>query len=188
MRVFKRLVESPVGHLLLSASMVGLCELHICSRSEVGMHKRILSLQADPLMAYRVHLDESEEWLSAYFGQVVSASNEGSPIELPLFPKLDLQGTEFQVSVWQYLANTGVGETLHYGDIAHAIDKPRAARAVGSAMASNPIPIIVPCHRVLPKGGGLGHYSGEGGVKTKKWLLDYESKGTFSDFQWDFQR
>ncbi|MDP6640302.1 MAG: MGMT family protein, partial [Candidatus Poseidoniaceae archaeon] len=95
---------------------------------------------------------------------------------LPSPPELDLSsGGEFAQKVWRLLASSEVGETFNYSEIASALDNPKASRAVGSAMANNPLPLLVPCHRVLPKSGDLGNYSALGGVETKQWLLTHES-------------
>ena len=72
------------------------------------------------------------------------------------------------------LTEVSFGETVTYGELAVRVGRPGAARAVGSAMAGNPVPIIVPCHRVLPAGGALGNYSAPGGPATKAWLLAHE--------------
>ena len=87
---------------------------------------------------------------------------------------LDLEGTPFQKKVWAMLMRVQSGRTLSYGEIAKAIGKPRAARAVGSACGRNPVAIIVPCHRVVPSTGKQpGHYAW--GTARKKWLLSHES-------------
>jgi methylated-DNA-[protein]-cysteine S-methyltransferase len=82
------------------------------------------------------------------------------------------QGTDFQQSVWRQLLTIPFGQTLSYQNIAHAIDKPRAVRAVGAANGSNPISIIVPCHRVIGSDGSLTGYGG--GLWRKEWLLEHE--------------
>lgn len=81
--------------------------------------------------------------------------------------------TEFQRRVWSALREIPYGETLTYGDLARRIGWPGAARAVGGAVGANPIPLIVPCHRVVA-GGGLGGYSAPGGAAVKRRLLDFE--------------
>lgn len=83
-------------------------------------------------------------------------------------------GTPFQQRVWDYLLSIPFGETRTYLDIARFIDSPGAARAVGAANGTNPISIIVPCHRVIAKDGSLQGYAG--GTKAKQWLLDHEAK------------
>ena len=90
--------------------------------------------------------------------------------DLPLAPR----GTAFQRRVWAALVAVPYGETATYGDIAAAIDQPTATRAVGAANARNPIPLIIPCHRVVGADGALVGYSGGGGVPTKRYLLDLE--------------
>jgi len=86
--------------------------------------------------------------------------------------KLILQGTDFQKRVWQQLLTIPYGVTVSYQKIAHAIGNPNAVRAVGSANGSNPIPIMVPCHRVLARDGKLVGYGG--GLWRKEWLLRHE--------------
>jgi methylated-DNA-[protein]-cysteine S-methyltransferase len=90
---------------------------------------------------------------------------------------LKAEGTEFQKSVWQELQRIPAGQTTSYGQIANKIGKPKAARAVGGAVGSNPIAIIIPCHRVLASNGAITGYTGGDGIKTKQKLLDIESLG-----------
>ena len=85
---------------------------------------------------------------------------------------LDLRGTPFQKKVWSKLAKIPYGKTRSYQEIAKAIGHPKAFRAVGNANGSNPIPIILPCHRVIESNGGLGGFGH--GIKVKKQLLDFE--------------
>lgn len=87
---------------------------------------------------------------------------------VPLF----ISGTEFQKKVWQALTGIPYGETRSYGEIAAAIGKPKACRAVGMANHVNPLPIFVPCHRVIGAGGSLTGYGG--GLPTKVFLLELE--------------
>jgi methylated-DNA-[protein]-cysteine S-methyltransferase len=87
------------------------------------------------------------------------------------------RGTPFQVAVWQELAAIGWGEVTTYGAIAAAVGKVGSGRAVGGAIASNPTPLLVGCHRVLSATGRITGYSWGEGVRTKAWLLDHESIG-----------
>ena len=87
---------------------------------------------------------------------------------------MKLEGTEFQIRVWNELKKIPKGETRTYKDIAELIGKPTAARAVANACGKNPYPITIPCHRVIRSDGGLGGYSGEGGIEKKKLLLKNE--------------
>tara|TARA_B100000941_G_C28429328_1_gene513320 strand:- start:191 stop:469 length:279 start_codon:yes stop_codon:yes gene_type:complete len=87
---------------------------------------------------------------------------------------IKLKGTKFQLKVWNALKKLRKGKTKSYLDIAKSIGKPRAYRAVANAIANNPYPIKIPCHRVIKSDGSLGGYSGPGGIKTKKKLLKKE--------------
>ena len=93
----------------------------------------------------------------------------GEPKE---FPPLDLDGTEFQKSVWNALRKISSGKTKSYGEIAQAIGRPKAVRAVGGACGANPVPVLVPCHRVLAANKKLGGFSG--GLDWKRSLLKRE--------------
>ena len=85
-----------------------------------------------------------------------------------------LKGTKFQLKVWNFLKKIPKGTVKTYSEVAKAIRKPLAVRAVANAIAKNPYPIQIPCHRVIRSDGSLGGYSGEGGVKKKKNLLKKE--------------
>ena len=105
---------------------------------------------------------ETEKQLSEYFKK-----------ERKVFSiKLDPIGTEFQLTVWNKLLQIPYGETISYQELASRIGKKNASRAVGNANGKNPIPIIIPCHRVIRKNGSFGGYAG--GLKVKKYLLELE--------------
>lgn len=87
---------------------------------------------------------------------------------------LDLEGTPFQLKVWQALSTIPFGQTCSYRDVAHKIKNPNAMRAVGSANGKNPICIIIPCHRVIAADGTLGGYTGGLNIKTKLLTLEQE--------------
>ena len=108
-------------------------------------------------------LDLAGEQLASYFDRDLKQ------FSLPLAPS----GTPFQRQVWASMARIPYGETLSYGGIAEDIDS--SPRAVGTACGRNPIPIIIPCHRVVGNGGALVGYSGGEGVETKRYLLAHES-------------
>lgn len=86
--------------------------------------------------------------------------------------QLALAGTEFQREVWSELQRIPFGETIHYGELARRVGRPKAIRAVGQANGRNPIPIVVPCHRVIGANGTLTGFGG--GIETKRQLLDHE--------------
>ena len=106
-------------------------------------------------------------WVAAYFaGQSL----------LPL-PTLDLQWvTPFQTRVYAAVLAIPMGETRTYGAIAAALGRPHAARAVGAANARNPLPLLVPCHRLVGQDGSLRGYGSGQGIATKRWLLDHERR------------
>jgi methylated-DNA-[protein]-cysteine S-methyltransferase len=85
---------------------------------------------------------------------------------------IELVGTPFQLSVWKVLRTIPAGETMAYLDVAAAVGRPTSSRAVGNAVGSNPVPVVVPCHRVITSAGGLGGFGG--GLDRKRWLLGHE--------------
>ena len=89
---------------------------------------------------------------------------------------MKLKGTTLQIKVWKYLKTIPKGQTRTYKQVAIAIKKPKAIRAVANAVGRNPYPIVIPCHRVIRSDGKLGGYSGPGGLKLKKRLLNKELK------------
>ena len=84
---------------------------------------------------------------------------------------MNLKGTKFQLKVWNYLKKIPRGKVKSYLDVAKAIGKPKAFRAVANAVGKNPYPPLIPCHRVIRSDGSLGGYSGKGGIKEKRRLL-----------------
>lgn len=150
-------VTSPVGKLRLAASRKGLLSI------DVGKTGTSRSTTAKDASAQRI-LDATRKQLVEYF------SGKRTVFTLPL----DLRGTDFQIESWKALGRIPYGSTISYGQQAQSIGNPKACRAVGSANGRNPIPIIVPCHRVVSSDGSLGGYAL--GLKMKKQLLDLEGK------------
>ncbi|WP_417845632.1 methylated-DNA--[protein]-cysteine S-methyltransferase [Thalassospira povalilytica] len=109
-------------------------------------------------------LEEAKKQLNAYFSGQLDA------FDLPLAP----DGTDFQKAVWDAMCNIPKGKTATYKDLATAAGSPKAFQSVGTACGMNPIPIIIPCHRVLASGDKPGGYSGQGGLETKRDLLKIE--------------
>ena len=95
----------------------------------------------------------------------------GVPTDFAALP-LDPHGTPFQIRVWQELRRIPYGSTISYAELARRAGKPKAFRAVGQANAVNPLPLIIPCHRVINADGSLGGYSS--GAERKSWLLRHE--------------
>ena len=112
--------------------------------------------------------DVTRQWLEIYF----------SGSEPDFMPSLSLQGTEFQMRVWNALLTIPYGQTVTYGELAHYLGSP-SVQAVGGAVGRNPISIIVPCHRVVGAGGALTGYAG--GVDRKCALLQLEQKNYFAN-------
>ncbi len=101
--------------------------------------------------------------LDAYFAGKLKAFSQGIKL---------IGGTAFEQKVWKVLRKIPYGETRSYGWIAERAESPKAVRAVGQALKKNPLPIILPCHRVIASDGSIGGYSG--GIAVKQWLLDHE--------------
>src|SRR5207249_11714008 len=93
--------------------------------------------------------------------------------DLRVCPRL-LEVVPFEREVLEFLRTIPPGTTMTYGEVARRLGRPKASRAVGTACAKNPALIVIPCHRVVPKSGGLGAYSAEGGPETKRRLLERE--------------
>jgi len=108
-------------------------------------------------------IEAAKRELAAYF--------EGVPTDFAALT-LDPRGTPFQLRVWQALRLIPWGQTISYGELARQVGNPKACRAVGQANGLNPIPLIIPCHRVIATDGGLGGYSS--GLDRKRWLLRHE--------------
>lgn len=155
------------GWCAVAASTVGVCGAVIGAgdrrSAESGVRNTLGDRQPGPANARR-----GLEALGARL-----RGNGGDPVQL------DLAGTEFQRDVWRALAAIGPGETITYGGLATLMGRTGAsARAVGSAVGANPAPVLVPCHRVLPAGGGTGNY--RLGPDLKRRLLAAERGGRTS--------
>lgn len=100
-------------------------------------------------------------------------SGKRRAFDFPLAPK----GTPFQLAVWNALLDIPYGDTITYAELARRIDRPSAVRAVGAANGANPIPVIIPCHRVIGSNGTLTGYGG--GIERKQWLLALEGRRLF---------
>jgi methylated-DNA-[protein]-cysteine S-methyltransferase len=150
-------IESPVGSLLLAADSAGL--RHILFKNGTRTVVPDAAWRED-----RRALGETIRQLRAYF------SGELERFSLPLAP----EGTPFQLEVWSHLCDIPYGETISYGELARRIGHPRASRAVGLANGTNPIPIVIPCHRVIGSNGKLTGYGG--GLPIKEKLLALERR------------
>ncbi|MEB4796959.1 methylated-DNA--[protein]-cysteine S-methyltransferase [Paenibacillus chondroitinus] len=159
-------VATPIGALVLITSPKGLCRVAFGTMSQ--------------------NQDDLQEWVTRWFGKGTEFREDVgtlAPIvqqleeyfrgeRLRFDGELDLQGTDFQKKVWTALLDVPYGETASYKHIAEAIQSPKAVRAVGGANNKNPIPVIIPCHRIIGVSGGLVGYAG--GLDMKIHLLDLE--------------
>ena len=153
---FLRRMESPIGRILVTGDGTAVTSLVI----ERG---GVLPLDDAPERGDGV-LDTAVAQLTEYF-----AGGRRS-FDVPVVTR----GTEFQRAVWQYLSTLPFGEVSSYGEIGRTTGRPTAGRAVGGAVGANPVPILVPCHRVLASNRRITGYSGGNGIPTKVWLLDHE--------------
>jgi len=117
-------------------------------------------------------MDEIRDVPLAPSARRISAYLDGKVGDLRVPVDMALIGGDFDRAVLGRLMKVRSGKTIHYGELASMVGRPSAARAVGGAMRRNPIPILLPCHRVLPQSGGLGNYTG--GVINNSWLLARE--------------
>jgi methylated-DNA-[protein]-cysteine S-methyltransferase len=155
-------LPSPIGKLLLAMDGQGLRHIHF----ETGRERLEPGDDWEPGAGA---LHETRAQLKAYFAGKLTA------FDLPLAP----HGTEFQQRVWLELLRIPFGETTNYGDIARRLGDAHATRAVGAANGANPLPIVVPCHRVIgaARGKKAGSLTGfGGGLPVKRWLLDHEQR------------
>jgi methylated-DNA-[protein]-cysteine S-methyltransferase len=151
------ILPSPLGNILLVGENQGL----------TGLHFQSVALPSEPPIGSTQSPEcfkEAIRQLNAYF--------RGDLKDFTL--SLLLEGSEFQKNVWKALCGIPYGTTISYGALARRIGKPSASRAVGGANGCNPIPIIIPCHRIINANGQLGGYSC--GLEIKKYLLNLEAR------------
>ena len=153
-----RRIDTPLGTYVLAAgddTLIGVWR-------EAQKHFPVIARLGDPADGDHPILDAAAAQLLEYL------NGERTAFDLPMAPV----GTPFQHRVWDQLQQIPFGSTTTYGAIARALDSPRAAQAVGAAVGSNPLSIVVPCHRVLASNGALTGYAG--GMETKRALLHLE--------------
>lgn len=149
-------LDSPIGRLELTGNGKAVTSLAIERDGQ-------LPLDAHPLRSDRV-LDRAARQLDEYF------AGRRRSFSIPLAAR----GTPFQRSIWDQLSALEWGEVTTYGELGLGTGRPTAGRAVGGAIGANPIPVIVPCHRVLGSDGRVTGYSAGAGIPTKLWLLEHE--------------
>ena len=153
----QRTLRTPVGVLRVTASERGVTAVERVLRASVASRAKVSPRAAR-------HADRAVRQLREYFAG--TRRNFTVP--------LHLEGTEFQQQAWAAMCDISYGRTMSYAQQAKAIGKPKAVRAVGSANGANPVPIIVPCHRVIASDGSLGGYAL--GLTMKRYLLALEHR------------
>jgi len=155
--IYFTLLESQLGEVLLAGDEEGLRQISFMAGNSPH-------LPGEDWIESREPLWEAREQIGAYF------RGERKTFDLPLAP----EGTPFQQTVWNALREIPYGRTITYGELARRIGQPTASRAVGAANGRNPLPIIVPCHRVIGSNGELTGF--RGGIHLKAGLLELEQR------------
>ncbi len=150
---------TPLGKVLIAATNKGICYLGFDTSKTAGLNNLRATV---PATAY-------VEQTTPLLKQALTAIKAQRSIKL----KLNLRGTPFQLKVWRELLTIPRGHTITYGSLAKQIGYPKAYRAVGTAVGRNPISYFIPCHRVVPASGGIGHY--HWGKRRKQLLLKAEA-------------
>ena len=162
--VLYRVVDSPLGPLLLAATEAGLVRVAYAAQDHDAVLSDLAARIGPRILRTGSGLDEVARQLDAFFaGALVS-------VDVPLDLRL---ASGFRRQVLEHLRHIPAGRTETYAEVARGAGRPRAVRAVGTACATNPVPIVVPCHRVVRTDGSLGGYLG--GAEAKAWLLAREA-------------
>jgi O-6-methylguanine DNA methyltransferase len=168
--VFISQIETPIGVLQLASTAGGLLYIGLPCSGGTGLAgflaRRVPG--AERKRAHAPHLDATQQLLEYLDGKRRHFALE-----------LDVRGTSFQHRVWDELLGIPFGETRSYGELAARLGQPGAARAVGLANGANPLPLVIPCHRVVAANGHLGGYGG--GVRLKQRLLAMEQNAAGHD-------
>jgi methylated-DNA-[protein]-cysteine S-methyltransferase len=163
------IIETPIGRLFVGGSARGIHRVDFIdddreARGEAGRVALLERESGEPAERDSEAADFATSQLVEYL------AGDRTEFDLALAPV----GTEFQLRVWSALHDVPYGETASYGEIAEAVEKPTASRAVGAANGQNPISIIAPCHRIIGANGSLTGYGG--GLHRKAWLLNLEAQ------------
>ena len=151
-------LDSPIGRLRLVATDRGLSRLLFDEQADADLRSAGDSTQTDDHPVLAAATTQLEEYFAG----------QRQEFDVPL----DLEGTEFQRAAWSALASVPYGETRSYRQQAEAIGRPKAVRAIGAANGRNPVPIVLPCHRIVGSDGSLTGYGG--GLPIKEYLLNHE--------------
>ncbi len=165
--LYYTILKSPIGPLMILSTDQGVFSVQLWAENETAVIDRFRKRFPDTVFSADERINrEAAEQLKSYF--------DGKQGHFTL--KLDPEMTPFQKEALHHVTEIPAGETRTYGQIASAMGKPKASRAVGMANRNNPLPVIIPCHRVIGADGSLTGYAGKDGVKTKAWLLEHEQK------------
>jgi methylated-DNA-[protein]-cysteine S-methyltransferase len=156
-------LDTPIGTLLIVGDNSAILRITFPQRG------RAAKPEPEWQESQRGPVGEAMRQLREYF------AGKRAEFDLPLAP----EGTAFQRSVWRQLQEIPYGETISYGELARRVGNPKASRAVGSANGANPLPIVIPCHRVIAGDGSLGGFGG--GLPTKQTLLALEVRASASN-------
>jgi AraC family transcriptional regulator, regulatory protein of adaptative response / methylated-DNA-[protein]-cysteine methyltransferase len=158
--------DTVLGPILMAATDRGVCFVQFGSDCSALLEQLRAEFPRAELQVYQGTTTlQLDQWIDALNGYI---QNKRPRPDLPL----DLQGTAFQIKVWEFLLSLEEGDVISYSELARGIDKPRAVRAAASACGANRIAVLVPCHRILRADGGLGGY--RWGLQRKRALLDAE--------------
>ena len=157
------IVASPMGRLLVAVTERGVCA--------VRMGDTDSELEKDCARSFPATLERDDAALQEPVEKILNhLTNKEPQLDLPL----DIRSTAFQRQVWEQLRAIPYGQTVSYGEVAKALGKPGAVRAVGRACATNPVALVIPCHRVVREDQSLGGY--RWGLERKQKLIDHERK------------
>lgn len=159
--------ESPFGKIIVASTSKGICHLAFTEDENLGL---TALKEKFPKASYSNSTNTKQQNATAIFSQ------DWTKLERI---KLHLKGTDFQLKIWETLLKIPTGNMVTYKSIAEKIDKPKASRAVGTAIGDNPIAFLIPCHRVIQSSGGIGGYMW--GETRKKIILAWEASSSVSD-------
>lgn len=165
-----RNLDTPIGRLFVAATNDGVCRVALPPESRASIRKELVRRYGKVTWRNSSDLlDRATRELDDYF------SGRRKHFTLPII----LEGSPFHLRVWKNLGRIPFGQTWSYAKLARSAGNPKAARASGTACGKNPLPIILPCHRVVGSDGSLGGFGG--GLRMKRWLLEHEG-ATLSNF------
>jgi len=158
-------VSSPVGTIWIASDRIGVCLLRFSLKEEEFL---------EAIRGWGERHPRTDREFNRGISETITAYFEGkiTRFSTPLHPR----GSPFDMKVWKALQRIPLGETRSYQEIAQQVGNPRGCRAVGGANRRNPIPLLIPCHRVIRKDGGLGGFSS--GTQIKEWLVRFEQQVT----------